>query len=132
MTKPGADVVGWNPHSLFPGFISLILTTLQITYEFSPIFWLRKLTLRQTGGSSPPDELEAGHGLERWVQTPNLTLLLPSGGADPGTHSPRGRLPHGGDRLGASGSSLLPPNRPWTFLSLPSGRDAPVIENTGH
>lgn len=66
----------------------MILTTLQFTCEFSPIFWLSKLTHRQTGGSSPPDELEGGHGLERWVQTPNLSFCRPRAGLTPGRAAP--------------------------------------------
>ena len=66
----------------------MILTTLRITCEFSPIFWLRKLTHRQTGWSSPRNELEGTHGLERWVQTPNLSFCRPRAGLTQGCAAP--------------------------------------------
>lgn len=105
----------------------MILTTLRITCEFSPIFWLRKLTHRQTGWSSPRNELEGTHGLERWVQTPNLSFCRPRAGLTQGCAAPEaaccrqgpaGGDLHGGDQHGASGSSLLPQidlGRPYCY-----------------
>lgn len=74
MTRPVLTRWAGIHTALFPGFISHDPHTLRITYEFSPIFWLRKLTHRQTGGSSPPDELEAGHRLELGFR-PQISLF---------------------------------------------------------